>query len=185
MDWKIILGKVLTILMALCIFSCEKEEINELCFIGDSNVERWDVQQSFPSFITQNYGKGGTGIGYVASFTGKMKGKKVIVFTGTNDLDNLDDAYSARYVETVKGLDAREVFVIAILPRDASENKNDIIAALNLQISSLVKSRGWRFIDATDDLLDEGQIKREYYSDGFHLSEHGYELLSSKIQKEL
>lgn len=93
MGRKSILGKVLTILTALCALSCEKEEMNELYFIGDSNVERWDVQQSFPSFITQNYGKGGTGFGYVANFTGKMAGKKVIVFTGTNDLDNLDDAY--------------------------------------------------------------------------------------------
>lgn len=185
MDRKSILGKVLTILTALCALSCEKEEMNELYFIGDSNVERWDVQQSFPSFLTQNYGNGGTGFGYVANFTGKMAGKKVIVFTGTNDLDNLDDAYSARYVEIVAGLEASEVYVIAILPRDASENKNDIIAALNSQISSLVKSRGWIFIDATDDLLDDGQIKREYYSDGFHLSEYGYELLSSKIKKEL
>lgn len=79
-------------------------------------------------------------------------GKKVIVFTGTNDLDNLDDAYSARYVEIVAGLDASEVYVIAILSRDASENKNVIIAALNSQISSMVKSRGGIFFDATDDL---------------------------------
>jgi len=184
MDVKSILRKVLIVVIAL-LASCEKEEMHELCFIGDSNVERWDLQRYFPSFITRNYGKGGSGIDYVSGFSETLKDKSVVVLTGTNDIDKIGDEYMGKYIQTIENLNANKVLVVSILPRISADIKNERILELNDAIGALVKGKGWHYIDMTDRLMEGQDILWEYYSDGLHLSEHGYELLAREIIKNI
>lgn len=187
MDCKSIVRKILIAIIPLFMMGCEKDEMRELYFIGDSNVARWDLQKSFPVYISQNLGKSGTGIDYVTSFADRMRGKTVVVLTGTNDLDYLCDGYAEKYVNVIADLHASSVYVFAILPRESLDDRviNETISNLNAEIGEKAEAFGWHYIDLTSQLIDGQGIKWEYYSDGLHLSEHGYELLSNALKKEL
>lgn len=187
MDCKSIVGKILIAVIALFMFGCEKEEMGELCFIGDSNVARWDLQKCFPVYITNNLGKSNTGIDYVAGFSGRLGGKIGIILTGTNDLSHVNEGYAEKYVDVIDNLGASSVYVFAILPRESKYNQdiNEKKGALNAEIREMVEKNGWHYIDLTDQLMDGQNIKWEYYSDGLHLSEHGYELLTNVLKKKL
>ena len=76
-------------MFAICSFlqSCQKEDIPQLSFIGDSIVEVWDVQEYFPSYYTKNYGRSSTGTGYIIEHSGQFMGKDLVVLTGGNDME--------------------------------------------------------------------------------------------------
>lgn len=84
--WKKLMPVLLAV-MSLSMLSCSDDEsVNELIFVGDSHVERWDLPYCFPSHICQNRGMSGSGIEYVAKHSSKTQGKDVVVVTGRNDL---------------------------------------------------------------------------------------------------
>ena len=42
-----------------------------------------------------------------------------------------------------------------------------------------------KYIDVYEDLLFNGLLNPEYYSDGLHLNNNGYELITHKLKKNL
>lgn len=188
MDSKIFIGKILTVFLAVLLAGCQKEDPETIVFIGDSIIARWDISKEFPVYDIQNKGSSGARLDYIGSLSGRMKGKTVVLLIGTNDSDKWNDAYIEKYGEYVRGLAAREVIVISVLPRLFEGDRptiNDDISVLNNGLMSMSSLNGWKFLDVYPLFIDGEEIKWNYYSDGLHLSDNGYEILGEQIRNVL
>lgn len=173
--------------------SCTKDTMtNELFFIGDSNVEFWDVQYDFPEFITHNYGKAGAGIELLKEFKNQFYEKIVVVIVGTNDVDNKIsynvDEYSSDYVKSICNLGAKRIFLISIFPQSNTstfKETNAHILELNRAIRQLIIESNVEYIDMTCNFLLDDGFNPEFTFDGRHLNRQGYEIVASKIRRAL
>lgn len=179
-------------LLAAAVPACDTDD-EELYFIGDSMIARWDLDQTLTSFVTRNLGVSGAGIKYVESLRGTQAGHDVVMMIGTNDLgaytgQEWADNYARRYVDAIKGLDAAHVYLYSILPREFGDvaKYNMAIPETNARIKALVASdKTITYIDVYDVFLSGGHIDYELYSDGLHLSPEGYEILANALRRVL
>lgn len=171
-------------LLMACNDSLEERIIS---FIGDSEVAKWDLQRYFPTWRTENLGKGSTGLAYIKENAGCMRGKIAVVQFGTNDIGLFDKGYADEYVAAIAALGATQTFVISIFPRSSFSNntQNEKIIAMNDAIHQRVDSMGWTYINVYPSLLDGDVIYWDYYTDGLHLSPHGYAVISEKVRNVL
>mgnify|MGYP000768383890 CR=1 FL=1 len=176
--------------------SCENDDYPaELDFVGDSLVARWDLQQSFSSLVTNNYGLSGAGIDYVEGLAGRFPGKTIVVLIGTNNSDLFTSEesrqqYADRYLAAIKALGASKVYLYQLLPRDFETDRegiNDDIRAFNDIIAARIACDSqFRYLKVFDNFINpHGSIKVEYYNDRLHLSPAGYEILSNELFKAL
>lgn len=187
---------IICLLLVGLISSCEKKQtINELYFIGDSHIARWDVANSFPEYITYNMGVSGSKLDYIEQYAGYFKGKLVIVIIGTNDFtaaNNKFNDYIIRYCNALTGLEANHIYVYSIFPNNNIENTWNIdnkvlLERVNKALKNYIQynCKNIEYIDVYEDLLFNGLLNPEYYSDGLHLNNNGYELITHKLKKNL
>lgn len=194
-------------MFAICSFlqSCQKEDIPQLSFIGDSIVEVWDVQEYFPSYYTKNYGRSSTGTGYIIEHSGQFIGKDLVVLTGGNDMEAVMEQmegagpsgqdvvmkdYTYYYVQTINGLQARRVYLYSLLPLGEGQGedideRNQLVVQLNAFISQEALKRGWVYINAYTPLLKDNRLNPEFSRDGRHLNRHGYDVLAQLLRQHL
>lgn len=179
----------LLVIMGLC--ACDKEiEDVKLYFIGDSMVANWDVSRFFPSRIVENRGKDGIGIKELSDQQISFPQDDFIVLVGTNDIkpsmtDEQLDAYVSQYTEVIGHLDAKQVFIISVLPTSNAE-KNQMIQRFNKHIQKFFSnSSKIIFINCYDDFERAGVLKDELSRDGLHLNDYGYMLLTERVKERL
>ena len=179
-------------LFLLLIEACLSDDDEEdLAFIGDSLVARWDLQEYFPSRHTGNYGVSGSGIAHIEDYKGYFVDKDVVVIIGTNDLEHVksDEAeYAERYVDAVLQLGAEKIYLFSIFPRSFENDADSInykVARINGLIKERIDSTSVHYIDVFDDLSKGDSIDMQYSYDGLHLSTYGYELISSRLKELL
>lgn len=186
----LIISILLTGLMSAC---DDNDKKCELYLIGDSIVARFDADEMLNFAVTHNLGISGSGINYLKELRGTQSNHDVVILSGTNDLVKLNDEsamleYASDYVETIKALNARKIYLFSILPR-RFKNENDFnprIKQLNGMIYNLVKDDPlFVYMNVYDDFIKDGHIDYDLYSDGLHLSTQGYEILSSTLRKHL
>lgn len=185
---KSVVRQVLMVLLLVLAIGCKKEDDITVAFIGDSITERWDLQAAFPCFLTHNYGLSGAGISHVKSLAHKMKGKQVVILIGTNDNHNWDVDYVDTYAEAVINLNALDVTIVSILPRKAKGDRVSInvdIESVNMALKTMAAEYGWKYVDAFPLFLKDDTINLNCYTDGLHLSAHGYEILGYELRRVL
>lgn len=174
--------------------SCgDKPEDRLLCFIGDSQVERWDLPAYFPSRRVENFGYCGSGIDYLESYAGEFRGKDVVVLSGTNNTnffnENDREAFVDRYVDAILALEARKIYLYSILPRDFKNDYrgvNDYILAFNRIVKEKVREYpSIVYLDVYDKFMCGGKINPQLYTDRLHLTIYGYEILTRSLIKAL
>lgn len=181
------------LIIALTMISCDRDEDRAIYFVGDSIIARWDLSESFPSRRVVNDGRSGAGIDYIESLSGKYVARTVVVMIGTNDsyfmTSETREEYALRYVRAIDALGASHVYLFSVLPRDFKGDLHDInsdIEAFNSIVKGLVASiRSITYIDAYDCFMHNGKIDSQLYSDGLHMSQYGYEVLTSLILEAL
>lgn len=177
---------ILFFLSYIC--ACSQDDEQTIAFIGDSLVARWDLQEYFPSYKTENYGASGSGIAHIEDYRGFFSGEEVVVIIGTNDLKRIKSnelEYAVRYVDAVLQLGAGKVYLYSIFPRSFKNDPNSInnkILRINNYIKSKIDSTKILYIDVFDDLSKGDSIDMQYSYDGLHLSTYGYELISSRLK---
>ncbi len=196
-DTMIIMKKLFfySLFLMMFITACDSPEPNELYFVGDSHVARWDLKQWFAACVTHNEGVSGSGIDYIESRVGEYNGCDVVVVTGTNDLWSMsvaeEDKYVERYITALKGLNAGHIYLFSIFPRgsryvEGEFTSNERIARLNNKIQAEVALlSGITYIDVFALLLRNGTLHDAYTYDGLHLSIEGYELITNQLKKQL
>lgn len=193
---KKVLKIILFCFLPLSFTQCtDTDDLQELVFIGDSHTERWDVNSFFPDYIVTNLGIGGKTIDYIESKKETMIEKNVVVIIGTNDFlkakDNVDE-YVERYCNAIYNLKARRTYVFSIFPSQRSEfhvvqYNPPLLEIVNSAIKKRLEEKypGIVYIDVYDKLLYNGEMNPEYSSDGCHLNENGYELITQELRKHL
>lgn len=169
--------------------SCTDEE-EALYFTGSSLVEKWDVRKYFPTRITYNMGLSGSGIAYIESQGSMFQDEAVVVITGGNDLPSINDLdeYANRYLQALHNMQAKRIYLFAILPRLVFEEDNyEKVCAVNAKIKGLIHGQvdGIIYIDLFDRMLKDGKLNEDLFYDGVHLNSWGYNLISEELNRML
>jgi lysophospholipase L1-like esterase len=198
------LAKILFYFMTFFLSGClfEHEE-SELCFVGDSITHRWDIEDYFPGYAILKHAVGGAIVQDMDKWdlTGCID-KPVVILMGTNNIGftKLEDPSAAsrrellveQYMTRIKRLQARETWVISILPRNykgqQSITVNQHLEIVNLRIKSALDSLGINshFVNVFQRfLIDDYTINEDLFVDGLHPNRQGYEILAEEIHKRL
>lgn len=189
--------------LSLFLFSCtdenkeEESKCESVVFIGDSLVRGWKVQNYFSSYNTENVGVLGAKLEDVFNWDIDVTDKTAVFLVGTNNLggvasvsNNFYVGFVNLYLELIASLDAKQNIVISILPRVPAAHRltiNQEIIRLNAELKSAFSTHeNILFLDVYDSFLDEsGSVNSLYFYDGLHLSDKGYDLLSSLLSSVL
>ena len=171
----------------------DDKQMNELSFVGDSLVARWDLQESFPFLVTYNHGLSGAPLDYLTGFKGRFTGTDIAVLIGTNNINTLAadkvDEFCDRYTRLLREMDARHIYLLAIPPRNFSGDKagcNALIAGVNEGMRRrTADDPAVTFIDINTPLLREGTLNPEFSLDGLHLNIYGYEVVAKLLSDAL
>lgn len=192
------LFRVLLLLLLGIFAGCSsmEESSSEMCFVGDSMTYAWDTETYFPEYAIRKHAISGSTIENVMSWNIQdCKGIPTVMLIGTNNVGfgYLQDSaaeidFIDKYITLAKSLDASKLYAISILPRNREHGEpksiNEQIYRINGFIEkALQKSKiDHKFIDIYEEFLDDdGELHWDYYSDGLHLSQEGYEFFSFKI----
>ena len=182
------------------IISEARERQPEAVIIGNSITHYWggahrqqNGEQVWHSKMTKfvNMGCGWDRIENVLwrIYHGELDGyeaKKVVVMIGTNNIGRDSDADIVEGVRLV--LDAvkarqpkAEIVYVGVLPRRGQEQR---VKELNLWLGSMVKQKGFKFINPGVKMLGEdGKIVESLFTDGLHPNNDGYSLIVDEIIK--
>ncbi len=198
------LAKLSFCFMAFFLSGClfEHEE-SELCFIGDSITYRWDIEDYFPEYAIRKHAVSGAVVQDMDNWNlTDCIDKPVFILMGTNNigLTKLEDPSATakkdslikEYMPRIKRLQARETWVISILPRNYKKmqpiSANQYLEIVNRNIKSALDSLdiNSHFVNVFDRfLIDDYTIDDDLFVDGLHPNRRGYEILSEEIHKRL
>lgn len=191
-------------LFSFVFFSCGvQEETSEICFVGDSITRLWDLEFYFSGRDIHKHAVSGAIIEDVAKWDTKdCKGIPTVMLIGTNNLilgmenDTLTsvfiDDFISKYIHQVKEFKASTFYAVSILPRNFlwKQNKkiNEEIQKLNEKLEGALDASGvsYKFISLHEYFLSgKNEIEKDYYFDGLHLTQEGYEVLSWYVEDAL
>ena len=191
-------------LLALCSCDTETDEGTEMCFVGDSITDVWDVEHQFTGRYIHKFAVKGSKIEDALQWDTKIcNGHPTVLLIGTNNIPYLgkpEDSLSftpnkdfyADYSRLIKKIDPSELHAISILPRRIKFKEDPqiikLIAEVNDSLQQVLKETDIKsnFINAYPEFLNEdGSLKNEYFVDGIHLNAEGYEVLSAIVRKKI
>lgn len=168
---------------------------NATLFVGASNIRRWDSLQKRFGKTVINRGFGGSHMSDVAHFADRivipLKPKQIYVNAGGNDLHggkspkDVLAAFEAFVKKVRPALPKAKISLLAIPPSPARWEEVGQVKVANTLLSDFcAKDGSIDFIDTFSLLLgDDGQPRPEcYVEDRLHLSEAGYDIVTSAIK---
>lgn len=185
-----------------------KTEIEEkvpenIVFLGDSITEFYDLEKHYPNNKVVNSGIGGNN---TQDILDDMKNRvyrynpsKLFLLIGTNDLDQKRDIEdiiedTKEIIKNIKeNRENTTIYVESIYPvnKELKNNKtrnrnNENIKAINEKMKEYCEKEKITFIDIYNELKDEeDNLKEEYTTDGLHLNDEGYDVVTKMITKYL
>lgn len=179
----------------------EKSNPKGILFFGDSLVE--NIPKDYPII---NNGIGGMTSKALESLLDelviKFKPSKVYQHIGTNDLGQTvmesprDIALNVERIFRIlsKNLQNTEFYLISCLPNINAIDSVDVtgrgirslkmIEVLNKEFQYHLEGSNIHYLDLYQYLINEdGSVKEEYYSDGLHINELGYEYLFNMMKR--
>jgi lysophospholipase L1-like esterase len=162
-----------------------------ILFVGDSMVERFQVEEFFSTFKIYNRGNAWDDTKSLLSrLNNTVLNKnpaKVIIYIGGNDI-----LYKSPFSESIKNFEEIinslkesnvEIVIISILPVwETNKRDNKDISKLNMLIQKLCAKHSIVFFDIHDRFLNQnGELKQEFSNDGVHMNGAGYKLFANQI----
>lgn len=190
--------KIYIIVLILSFLGCNKSEVNENFFFGDSHIDRWDLNYYFPDKKNNNLGKGGETILQLTEYfnNNKKKINSCYVEIGTNDclhyinsdepIDTVYNTITQRYKDLFQLLNKNtsKCYIISLIPIK-KPTESTYINDLQIRINNFIKNylnqfNNLHFINVFDKLKNEENfINPDYTLDGVHLNKDGYDLIST------
>ncbi len=197
----------LFLLLLLALGGCKRQEAGYV-FAGDSHIARWNLHNYFTYSNITNLGLGGDTIkGIQQRLTSNSSTTQTLVieigtndcmkyYNATADTTGLFDYFSQRYTPLLNYLTTRykHIYVIGIIPVASYYNnhKFDLLSGnCYPQLNNWLNSQSSNYPNITyvecNSLLysNEYILKGEYSTDGLHLNEAGYQLLSNSLNSYL
>lgn len=180
-----------------------EEDSDAVCFIGDSIVYLWDLEEYFPGLEIIKRAICGAVVEDVDDWdVGQCKGKRTVYLMGTNNiwgiLSNLDgiedirEGYGDLFVRQVSKLRAKPLLYISILPRNGNYVQDTLVTDNIRQQNKVVVRKldslglNYHYIDVFDDFIEKGNvIDTTLFEDGLHPSAKGYEIIANKLKPYL
>ncbi|HSG68109.1 MAG TPA: GDSL-type esterase/lipase family protein [Bacteroidales bacterium] len=171
-------------------------DTNHILFIGDSLTEWFDLEGFFPEISITNEGiAGDTTYGVLERVEDipLQDYSKIFLMIGINDIFNgfLREDIVENIELIIENLQTyasqSKLFVQSLLPVNESAigthyGLNTLINGINDDIKDHCEARHVSYLDLHKHFLSDQEMKREYTTDGAHLSATGYHLWAEKIE---
>lgn len=185
------------------VLNLEKNKVEDTyVFVGDSITHRYDLEKYYPEFKTINSGFEGHRTEDILNDMNhrifQYRPSKVILLIGINQIERDSEEQIVSEIEKiVKEIEDYDknitVYVESLYPVNskivnsaAASKDNKKIIKINKLLKEYCKESGIQYIDIYDSLLDENEnLKEEYTTDGLHISEAGYKIITKIVQQEL
>lgn len=161
-------------------------------FLGDSLTDGYDVKSYYPEYTVLNRGIGGDTTIWLEKRLDvslySVKTKVAIMLIGANNMETMFENYQ-RILESFRENVPKTKIILLSLTSMGGEwgKKNQLAAYNNVKIKKLAEQYGFEFVDLYSALLnlEDGEIYDEYTTDGGHLTNKGYEVLTNCIKPVL
>ena len=160
----------------------------DVAFIGDSLTDGYNVAAHYPQFLVTNRGIGGDTTfdleGRLQTAVYDLKPKVVVMLIGCNNLDTMFENYENILKGLQTNLPESRVVLLSLTSMGQDWAKGNKTAAYNnVRIKMLAEQYGYAYVDLYSPLMDlsTGQIYPQYTTDGGHLTQEGYEVLTRQI----
>lgn len=192
----------LSFLLASC--GTEAEDNSEICFVGDSITDLWDVEYHFPGRFIHKHGIGGSKVEDVMEWDlSACQDLPTVLLIGTNNIDYLEHTndstsnllsqnFYTKYKTLVKNIKPSKLYAISILPRRILLTEDpriiNVIHDINDSLQKTLKEISTKntFINAYPAFIDNrDSLIKDFFVDGIHLNADGYEALSAEVRKKL
>ena len=170
----------------------------DVVFLGDSLTDGCDLNKYYPLFSAVNRGiSGDTTDGLLARLKVSaydVDPTGVVLLIGVNDISRgvKPNELSDNYEKIITGLqenlpDTIIVWCSMTALGGKSAKYNDTVIICNQKIKLLAEKHGCVFVDLFTPLCDveTREIKEEYTTDGTHLTDAGYQVVSREINNAL
>jgi len=160
----------------------------DVAFLGDSLTEGYDLITHYPQYTAANRGiAGDTTIGLenrlkVSLFD--LKPKVAVMLIGANNMDSMLDNYERILISFTNNVPNTKIVILSLTSMSGEwGKKNQLAVQNNVKIKELAQKYSFEYVDLFSALLntETGEILSEYTTDGGHLTEKGYDVLTANI----
>ena len=174
-------------------FEKENEEYKnkdvDVVFLGDSLTDGYDVKRFYPEYVVLNRGiSGDTSVWLEERLDVSLyavQPKVAVMLIGANNMDKMLENYESILKSFKENAPNTKIVLLSLTSMSGEWGKKNQLAAYNnVQIKMYAEMYGYEYVDLYSALLnlETGEIYDEYTTDGGHLTEKGYEVLTSKIK---
>ena len=161
----------------------------DAAFLGDSLTDGYDLPKFYPQYTVTNRGIGGDTTvdleGRLKTSVYDLKPKVAIMLIGANNPDTMFENYESILVGLRDNLPKTKIIILSMTSMGGEHwgKHNKTAAYNNVKIKMLAEKYGFEFVDLYSPLLnlETGEIYTEYTTDGGHLTDKGYEVLTREI----
>lgn len=160
----------------------------DVAFLGDSLTDGYDLEKHYPQFVVSNRGIGGDTTfdleARLQTSVYDLKPKVAVMLIGANNLQTMFDNYENILVGLKNNLPNTKIVLLSLTNMGQDWGKgNELAAYNNVKIQKLAQKYGFVFVDLYSPLMDlsTGEIYPEYTTDGGHLTDKGYQVLTAQI----
>ena len=161
-------------------------------FLGDSLTDGYDLGKYYPDLLVLNRGIGGdTTVGLeerLGVSVYDVVPKVAVMLIGANNMREMFENYENILVGLRNNLPNTKIILLSLTSMSGDWGKNNQLAAYNnVKIKKLAEKYSYDFVDLYSPLmnLETGEIFAEYTTDGGHLTDLGYEVLTAEITPAL
>ena len=161
----------------------------DIVFLGDSLTEGYDVQTYYPEYKVLNRGIGGdTTFGVekrlqVSVYDAHPKITSLLI--GANNFDTMLDNYENIVSDFKEKAPEMKVILLSLTSMTGNWGRNNEKAKKNnIEIEKYAAKYGYSYVNLYEPLLDltTNELKKDYTTDGGHLTAAGYEVVTSQIK---
>ena len=160
----------------------------DVAFVGDSLTDGYDVDRFYPNYLVSNRGIGGdttvTLEERIQLSVYDLKPKVIVMLIGANNMDTMFDNYEDILKGYQSNLPNTKIILLSLTSMSGEWGKKNQLAAYNnVKIKMLAEKYGFEFVDLYSVLmnLETGEIYDEYTTDGGHLTEEGYTVITETV----
>lgn len=161
----------------------------DVAFIGDSLTDGYDIEHYYPEYKVENRGiAGDTTHGLLARLdvsVYRLKPKIIVMLIGANNFDTMFEDYEDLIIGIKTNLPETQLIICSLTSMGREWGRNNHKAAFNnVKIERYAEKHGCPFVDLYTPLLnfETNEIYEHYTTDGGHLTEDGYKVLTEQIK---
>ena len=161
----------------------------DVVFLGDSLTDGYDVKRFYPEYVVLNRGISGDTSVWLEERLDvslyEVQPKVAVMLIGANNMDKMLENYESILKSFKENAPNTKIVLLSLTSMSGEWGKKNQLAAYNnVQIKMYAEIYGYEYVDLYSALLnlETGEIYDEYTTDGGHLTEKGYEVLTAQIK---